>query len=627
MDSVKGEIISQATQFEEIKSHKNIAKPGVVFTPIKLPDLNNSTSIFQQAFTENQQLQLRAQILVYGSLISRSPPEESHMIAAFVQSDGRGLWRACLESLHAQKSRPKADIPEQPQSGNKDDQRNVRPYTQNEVTSSPIATISNKGAPPTITPMIPLSSSNNLQSSGVPKIARPDYHQPLPLNLYQNPPIPNISALNPSWLSQGPFAGQWVTPGVNPTPHFPPLHVTEPVKVTQTKESGGSGSNLTSNLTVQNSALASSPEHFSNSKSRKRKKATPSLLSTPQNVEKVVMSEETLTKVKESKTQAEEANKHVANAESQCHEVWSQLKSQCNYDPDEAAKLVSSAVSIAAAAKIAKVAAAAAKIVSDIANQAKSMVNVSLINKSQNLVHPEAIRKAAEMAAEVVVQAGKIVALNEPMSLKYLVEAGPECYWKTPRLSSKQQSILAAGNLNCTKKKNVDFTTEVNDKRNPVTELSSSGKDKGKPRVREGHEMSNSIGAVRQTKPKVSSDTMNECNIKEGCLVEVFKDDDKHNGAWFGAKVLDLKDGKALVSYTEIRSDNEWVPLEVHGTEVPKIRMAHPMTTMLFEGTRKRRRTSSTDFAWSTGDRVDVWIQDRGVREWAWRQTRLMLHL
>lgn len=61
--------IGQATHFEVIKSHENVAKSGVVLSSTKLPDLNNSTSIFQQPFTDNQQLQLRAQILVYGSLM------------------------------------------------------------------------------------------------------------------------------------------------------------------------------------------------------------------------------------------------------------------------------------------------------------------------------------------------------------------------------------------------------------------------------------------------------------------------------------------------------------------------------------------------------------------------------
>lgn len=55
----------------------------------------------------------------------------------------------------------------------------------------------------------------------------------------------------------------------------------------------------------------------------------------------------------------------------------------------------------------------------------------------------------------------------------------------------------------------------------------------------------------------------------------------------------------------------EWLPLEVVGSEAPKIRLAHPVTTM--QGTRKRRRTASTDFLWSSGDRIDAWMQNQYV--------------
>lgn len=55
----------------------------------------------------------------------------------------------------------------------------------------------------------------------------------------------------------------------------------------------------------------------------------------------------------------------------------------------------------------------------------------------------------------------------------------------------------------------------------------------------------------------------------------------------------------------------EWVPLEVGAAEVPKIRSPHPVTTRRLEGTRKRSRTTSTDYVWSSGDLVDVWMQDR----------------
>lgn len=50
--------------------------------------------------------------------------------------------------------------------------------------------------------------------------------------------------------------------------------------------------------------------------------------------------------------------------------------------------------------------------------------------------------------------------------------------------------------------------------------------------------------------------------------------------------------------------------LESEGDKPPRIRFAHPMTAIQFEGTRKRRRAAIGDYAWSVGDRVDVWMQN-----------------
>ncbi|KAI7742706.1 hypothetical protein M8C21_020713 [Ambrosia artemisiifolia] len=736
-DSVRGEVspvlltppaMSQVTRFEGVKSHENVTKHGVLPSP-KIPDLNNSTSIFQQPFTDNQQVQLRAQILVYGSLISGSPPEETHMIAAFGQSDGgrtwEGVWRACVERLHIQKSQTKSSTSIQSGSGTPD-QVIKHSSVQSKIPSSPIGGPNNKGTLPFVSPMIPFSSplwntttpSDNLLSTGMAKAVRFDYHQThSPLRpTYQTPPVPNY---NSSWPSQGPFSGQWLAaspiPAFNPTPRFPSLPITESVKLTPVKESGGSVVKHTSNPPVLNStpiiypeaspvsgmkrATVSSDQPSSDSKSRKKKKGNPivsnpsstsvevsmptfltsksspakilSAVTSPthhtksgdQNLEKVVISEETLTKVEESKLQAKEATERADNAMFHCNSVWSQVGRRYNHDlnSNDEAKLVSAAVSVAAAASVAKVAAAAAKIASDVAEQARTMANN--LNKSQTLVqskaasasseHAEnldAILKAAEMAAEAVSQAGKIVAMSEPFTLRDLVEAGPEGYWKTPRLASKQQALIAE-NLNVSEKRNAETapdkgilatnsggdltehqTMEVDGSSVPFT---SHGKDKRKPQPRKGPEVFKTIGSVPeseirsndtsmvgQPEPKISSVNLIECDIKEGCLVEVYKDDDKHNRGWFGANVLSLKDGNALVSYTEIQSDEgsgklqEWLPLEVEGSEVPKIRLAHPVTTM--QGTRKRRRTAATDFMWSSGDRVDVWIQNH------WREGVVM---
>lgn len=68
----------QPVQFKELKPCGDVTKSGaksLAFIPIptsNLPDLNTSVptaAVFQQPFTDLQQVQLRAQIFVYGSLM------------------------------------------------------------------------------------------------------------------------------------------------------------------------------------------------------------------------------------------------------------------------------------------------------------------------------------------------------------------------------------------------------------------------------------------------------------------------------------------------------------------------------------------------------------------------------
>jgi len=57
----------------------------------------------------------------------------------------------------------------------------------------------------------------------------------------------------------------------------------------------------------------------------------------------------------------------------------------------------------------------------------------------------------------------------------------------------------------------------------------------------------------------------------------------------------------------------EWVSLESDGDKPPRTRIARPLTALQNEGTRKRRRAAMGDYAWSVGDRVDAWLQERFV--------------
>lgn len=55
----------------------------------------------------------------------------------------------------------------------------------------------------------------------------------------------------------------------------------------------------------------------------------------------------------------------------------------------------------------------------------------------------------------------------------------------------------------------------------------------------------------------------------------------------------------------------EWVTFKGEGDQPPIIRIAPPLTGLHYEGTRKRRRAAIGDYAWSVGDRVDAWVQER----------------
>ncbi|KAI7730219.1 hypothetical protein M8C21_023056 [Ambrosia artemisiifolia] len=645
-------------------------KPGDM-TPIatsNLPILSNSTSVSHHSFTDNQQVELRAQILVYGSVLSGVPPEEPHMIAAFGQSNGgrkawEATWHAYVERVRGHKAQAQPNNP-----GSSTPNQGIKiGSTQSKILpgiSSPI-----------VNPFIPISSplwnipthNDGSQSNATPKSDL--------FGLYQTPGMQNFAGHNPMWLSQGPFPGQWLasSPVTSFNARFSALPITESVKLTTVKESGAPSIPVIpvvpcASATV--SPMVSSGQTSSDPKSRKRKKesgshfTTSTGLSTPvpiisksnpgnlvstistasthgqpshvthvdQNMEKIVTRENTVSKIEESKVQAADAAVHAATAVSHCQSVWNQLESQKNSGlvSDYEAKLASSAVSIAAAASVAKVAAAAAKIASDVAEQARLMAEeVFLSNRtvstdqssttsviaaakeaarrrieaasaaSKHAENLDAIVKAAELAAEAVAQAGKIVAIGNPLSLKELVESGPDGYWKSPQSSSRQghsdtQNVKTALN-------DQEDTGDLIKNQMVIASMNTVG--------------SVHTSDVEQNISQSTSGTLKDNSIKEGCLVEVRKDDDKKRGAWFAANVSTVKEGKAFVCYTELQSDDgsgklkEWVALEGEGTEPPRIRIAHPMTTMRSEGTRKRGRTTLTDYAWYNGDRVDVWCE------------------
>ncbi|CAH9120043.1 unnamed protein product [Cuscuta europaea] len=415
-------------------------------------------------------------------------------------------------------------------------------------------------------------------------------------------------------------------------------------------------------------------------------------------------------RVDDARLQSVEAAEHAAVALGHCQDIWSQLEKQKNSGlmSDVETKLASVAATIAAAASVAKAAAAAAKIASNVASQARQMADEVLASNesrtdslsdfvrnmegatpasilkggwggpngsgsviiaareaakrridlaSANSIHAEnldAIVKAAELAAEAVSHAGKVVAMGDPSTLSELIEAGPDGYWKVSKTLGEQcvksnDTTLGKTGLNgtemasdvCLEKSEwpsrkalkalaivplpllLEGSARVEEDISPTivcAENEMCGSKGPAPEPTKSPDSSSSkpevdsrLASLQEAYGKGESSTSGE-NIKEGCLVEVFRDSGDLNDGWFLANVLSLKDGSAFVSYTELQSEKghlkEWIPLCIDGDEVPRIRVAKPMTVMHFEGARKRKLAEVRDYSWSVGDQVDAWIHD-----------------
>ncbi|XP_060207363.1 uncharacterized protein LOC132635126 isoform X1 [Lycium barbarum] len=417
-------------------------------------------------------------------------------------------------------------------------------------------------------------------------------------------------------------------------------------------------------------------------------------------------------KVEEAKLQAEEAAANAAAAVSHCQDVWSQLDKHKNSDlaSDVEVKLTSAAAAVAAATSVAKAAAAAAKLASNAALQAKLMADEALVaygvsnpsqtnavsfpnsvnnvgsatpasllksqdvgNGSSSIIfaareasrrrieaasaasrHAEnldAIVKAAELAAEAVSHAGKVVALADPLPLTQLVEAGPDSYWKvsqtlsgqgvkankvngdesgipivekTPGIFSKRSEGLSVEEMHptipaCQPTSASGNIIEDDTRNEDVIQNPIIGCEKD-VRGAKGHsmpEVGHTVGLVAESSHDLveARGDVASSKMQEGSLVEVFRDGDDGKRAWYSAKVLTLKNGKALVRITDHQSDEgieqlkDWVPLDAGSDDPPRIRPAHPVTAL--QGEKKRRRAAVKEYTWYVGDRVDAWIDCR----------------
>jgi len=104
--------------------------------------------------------------------------------------------------------------------------------------------------------------------------------------------------------------------------------------------------------------------------------------------------------------------------------------------------------------------------------------------------------------------------------------------------------------------------------------------------------------------------------IEKGSAVEVLSDKGGFGVAWFSAKVVDIKDYIAFVSFDNHNGTDPHevqVPLRQDGDKPPQIRLPHPATLSKFK-TRKRRRETAGSCLWVIGDRVDAWVND------SWRE-------
>ncbi|KAE8730691.1 Detected protein of confused Function [Hibiscus syriacus] len=441
--------------------------------------------VFHQPFTDSQQVQLRAQIFVYGALISQgTAPDEAYMISAFGGPDGRTIWekawRACTDRVRCQNPHlVSPETPLQAHIGAKTPDQSIKQNAlQTKIASLPASQSNRRGTPTTIgKPMIPLSSplwtiptpsSDAVQPTSIPRGAVVDYQHTLsPLHS----PVRNFVGHYAPWVSQSPFCASRVphSSAFDSNAHFPVLPITE--------TSGGPANVFVGAPLLDNKkATSRSSQSSADPKPRKRKKSvsedhgqiilhsqaepvlativnshvsTPASITTPDNFitsvsadhikkddrnsdQKATLSGETLGKLKEAQKQAEDAGALASAAVSHTQEIWNQLETQKKsvLAPDVETKLTSAVVTIAAAAAVAKAAAAAASVASNAALQAKLMAVEAWVSSGYRNPTP------TNTISFDSVNLGKAT----PASI--LRDAGPETYWKVPHASSEPDDAV-----------------------------------------------------------------------------------------------------------------------------------------------------------------------------------------
>ncbi|XP_039141770.1 uncharacterized protein LOC120279009 isoform X3 [Dioscorea cayenensis subsp. rotundata] len=205
-------------------------------------------SLFHQPFTDLQQVQLRAQIFVYGSLIQGTPPDEACMLSAFGETDvRRGYWegmlRVAVERFQNQKSPSSGcETPVHSRSGVRVSEQVTRSKSLPNKSHNPPVTkfapsVSSLSFP---TPLWSSSARDSLQAS-MPRGTHLDFNQAVsPLHSYQSPQMGHYSSNGASWFPPN-YPATVVIPSqcsrLDANPQYSAVPVTATVQVTPTRES------------------------------------------------------------------------------------------------------------------------------------------------------------------------------------------------------------------------------------------------------------------------------------------------------------------------------------------------------------------------------------------------------
>ncbi|KAJ0970534.1 hypothetical protein J5N97_018493 [Dioscorea zingiberensis] len=253
--------ISKDMQSEEIRQYPSIegnsikASCSASVQASDLPDLNSSISaaaLSHQPFTDLQQVQLRAQIFVYGSLIQGTPPDEACMVSAFGESDGgrsywESLWHIALERFQNQKpplsacetpvhSRSGVKIPELTRCNTLQSRALSPAGCQSGTNISPLVGYNSSSFP---TPLWNISPRGSLHTN-MHRSTNLDFNQALsPMHSYQPVQMRQYTGNSASWFSSSANPGSLIVPSQgsrsDATPQYSVVPVTGP-QVTPSRE-------------------------------------------------------------------------------------------------------------------------------------------------------------------------------------------------------------------------------------------------------------------------------------------------------------------------------------------------------------------------------------------------------